>query len=108
MTNPIIPEAEVTAVKKVIEAVEELKELHKELHKDGSTSFNDSEDALDRIHILAYLHFLKGLIRSSGAIKELLEVSREDFEKDATNNGEMKISKVLERAMIFGLLDTLK
>ena len=108
MTNPIITEAEVTAVKKVIEAVEELKELHKELHKDGSTSFNDSGDALDRIHILAYLHFLKGLIRSSGAIKDLLEVSREDFEKESTNNGEMKISEVLERAMIFGLLSTLK
>ena len=105
MTNPIIPEAEVNVVKKVIEAVEELKELHKELHKDG---FNDSEDALDRIHILAYLHFLKGLIRSSGAIKDLLEVSREDFEKDATNNGEMKLSEVLERAMILGLLGTLK
>ena len=27
MKNPIIPEAEVTAVKKVIEAVEELKEI---------------------------------------------------------------------------------
>ena len=105
MTNPIIPEAEVTAVKKVIESVEELKELHKELHKDG---FNDSGDDLDRIHILAYLHFLKGLIRSSGAIKELLEVSREDFEKESTNNGEMRISEVLERAMIFGLLSTLK
>ena len=108
MTNPIIPEAEVTAVKKVIEAVEELKELHIELHKDDSSSFNDSEDTLDRIHILAYLHFLKGLIRSSGAIEDLLEVSREEFEKDATNNGEMKLSEALERAMILGWLGTLK
>ena len=104
MTNPIIPEAEVTAVKKVIEAVEELKEVHEE----NSPILNDSEDDLDRIHILAYLHFLKGLIRSSGAIEDLLEVSREEFEKDATNNGEMKLSEALERAMILGLLGTLK
>ena len=108
MKNPIITEAEVTAVKKVIEAVEELKELHKELHKDGSSILNDSEDTLDRIHILAYLHFLKGLIRSSSVIKDLLEVSREDFEKDATNNGEFKLSEVLRCAMVSELLDTLK
>ena len=104
MTNPIIPEAEVTAVKKVIEAVEELKEVHKKI----SPILNDSEDDLDRIHIVAYLHFVKELNESIGAIKELLEVSREDFEKDVTNNGEMKLSEVLRCVMISGLLDTLK
>lgn len=104
MTNPIIPEEEVLAVKKVIEAVEVLKELH----KGSSPIFNGSEDDLDRIHILAYLHFTKDLIGNSGAIKELLEVSREDFEKDATNNGEMKLSEVLRCAMVSELLDTLK
>ena len=104
MTNPIIPEAEVNAVKKVIEAVEELKEVHEE----NSPILNDSEDALDRIHILAYLHFIRDLIGSSGAIKELLEVSREDFEKDTTNNGEFKLSEVLRCAMVSELLDTLK
>ena len=104
MTNPIIPEAEVNAVKKVIEAVEELKEVH----KGSSPIINDSEDDLDRIHILAYLHFVKELKGSIGAIKELLETSREDFEKDVTNNGEMKLSEVLRCVMISGLLDTLK
>ena len=101
MTNPIIPEAEVNAVKKVIEAVEELKEVHEGI----SPIFNDSEDDLDRIHILAYLHFIKELIGSSGAIKDLLEVSREDFEKDATNNGELKVEDVLRNALLSELLD---
>ena len=104
MTNPIIPEVEVNAVKKVIEAVEELKEVH----KGSSPIFNDSEDDLDRIHTLAYLHFIKELIGSSEALKELLEVSREDFEKDATNNGEVKLSEVLRCVMVSELLDTLK
>ena len=102
MTNPIIPEAEVQAVKKVIEAVEELREVH----KDSSPVFNDSEDDLDRLHTLAYLHFIKYLIGSSSSIKELLEVSREDFEKDATNNGEMELSEVLINVMVSELLDT--
>ena len=104
MTNPIISEAEVTAVKKVIEAVEELKEVHKGL----SPILNDSEDDLDRIHSLAYLHFIKELIGDSGALKELLEISREDFEKDFTNNGELKVEDVLKNVMISELLDTLK
>ena len=104
MTNPIIPEAEVNAVKKVIEAVEELKEVHEGI----SPIFNGSEDDLDKIHIIAYLHFIKELIGSSGALKDLLEVSREDFEKDATNNGELKLSEVLRNAMISELLDALK
>ena len=101
MRNPIIPEAEVKAVN---EAVEELKEAHKGL----IPIFNDSEDDLDRIHILAYIHFAKDLIESSGAIKELLEISREDFEKEATNNGEKEISEVLLNVMVSELLDTLK
>ena len=104
MTNPIIPEAEVNAVKKVIEAVEELKEVH----EGGSPIFNDSEDDLDRIHTIAYLHFIKELIGSSEALKELLEVSREDFEKTATNNGEREVLEVLRNATISELLDTLK
>ena len=104
MTNPIIPEAEVNAVKKVIEVVEELKEVY----EGSSPILNDSEDDLDRIHILAYLHFIKELNGSIGAIKELLETSREDFEKTVTNNGEMKLSEVLRCVMIYGLLDTLK
>ena len=49
MTNPIIPEAEVTAVKKVIEAVEELKEIHG-CHR---PIFDNGEDDLDRIHIFS-------------------------------------------------------
>lgn len=104
MRNPIIPEAEVQAVKKVIESVEELKEVHEE----NSPILNDSEDDLDRIHILAYLHFIRDLIGSSGAIKELLEVSREDFEKDATNNGDIKVEDVLKNALLSEMVDILE
>ena len=92
MKNPIIPEAEVTAVKKVIEAVEELKEIHGCHHP----IFDNGEDDLDRIHILSYLHFVKDLIESGLILKELIEVSREDFEKTVTNISLME------------LLDTLK
>ena len=104
MKNPIIPEAEVTAVKKVIEAVEELKEIHS-CHE---PIFDNGEDDLDRIHILVYLHFVKDLIESGLILKELIEVSREDFEKTATNNGEREVFEVLRNATISELLDSLK
>ena len=104
MTNPIIPEAEVNAVKKVIEAVEELKEVHNGF----SPIFNGSEDDLVKLHTFAYLHFFKELIGSSVAIKDLLEVSREDFEKTATNNGEREVFEVLRNVTISELLDRVK
>ena len=104
MKNPIIPEAEVTAVKKVIEAVEELKKIHSCHHP----IFDNGEDDLDRLHILVYLHFVKDLIESGLTLKELIEVSREDFEKTATNNGEREISEVLRNATFSELLDSLK
>lgn len=104
MKNPIIPEAGVTAVKKVIEAVEELREIHK-LHQ---PIFDNGEDDLDRLHILVYLHFVNDLIESGLILKELIEVSREDFEKTATNNGEREVLEVLRNATFSELLDTLK
>ena len=104
MKNPIIPEAEVTAVKKVIEAVEELKEIHK-LHQ---PIFDNGEDDLDMLHILVYLHFVKDLIESGLILKELIEVSREDFEKTVTNNGEREVLEVLRNATFSELLDSLK
>ena len=104
MKNPIIPEAEVTAVKKVIEAVEELKEIHK-LHQ---PIFDNGEDDLDRLHTLVYLHFVKDLIERGLILKELIEVSREDFEKTATNNGEREVFEVLRNATLSELLDRVK
>ena len=102
MTNPIIPEAEVLAVKKVIEAVEELKEVH----KGSSPIFNDSEDDLDRLHTIVYLHFIKDLIGGSETVKYLFEQSREDFEKSVTNNGEREVKEVLLKAMLYELMET--
>ena len=104
MKNPIIPEEEVTAVKKVIEAFEELREIHY-CHK---PIFDNGEDDLDRLHILSYLHFIKDLIESGLILKELIEVSREDFEKTATNNGEREVFEVLRNVTISELLDRVK
>ena len=100
MKNPIIPEAEVKAVKKVIEAVKELKEIHKCIFP----VFGEETD-LDRIHTLAYLHFIKELIGDSLALEELLEMSREDCERRFTNNGEISIEEALKNAMLSELLD---
>lgn len=104
MKNPIIPEAEVTAVKKVIEAVEDLRGIHY-CHQ---PIFDNGEDDLDRVHILSYLHFVKDLIESGLILKELIEVSREDFEKTVTNNGEREVFEVLRNATISELLDRVK
>ena len=100
MKNPIIPEAEVKAVKKVIESVKELKEIHK-----CTLPVFGEETDLDRIHTLAYLHFIKELIGDSLALEELLKMSREDCERRFTNNGEISIEEVLKNAMLSELLD---
>lgn len=100
MTNPIIPEAEVLAVKKVIEAVEELKEIH----KNGRPVFND-EDDLDRVYILTYLHATKDLVEIIGVLKSLLEIPREDFEKLITHNGENEVKETLLRIMFHDLME---
>ena len=41
-------------------------------------------------------------------IKELIEISRDDFEKDATNNGEREVFEVLKNATFFELAGTLE
>ena len=102
MTNKIIPEAEVLAVKKVIEAVEELREIHKRT----IPIFEGIEDNLDRLHTLVYLHAIKGFVENSGVRKYLLEVSREDFEKFITNNGESEVGEVLLKLMLSELMET--
>ena len=102
MTNKIIPEAEVLAVKKVIEAFEELKEIHKRT----IPIFKGIEDNLDRLHSLIYLHAIKDLVEISGVLKGLLEDSREDFEKTITNNGEREVEEVLLKVMISELMES--
>lgn len=103
MKNPIIPEAEVRATKKVIEAVKELKEVHKR----NLPVFGEETD-LDRLHTIAYLHFVKELIEDAMAVKELLEVTREQFEKDVTNNGDIKLEDALRNAMLAEMLKVLE
>ena len=100
MTNPIIPEVEVLAVKKVIEAIEELKELHKRTNP----IFNGFEDDLDRVHILVYLHATKDLVEMGEVFKSLLGIPREDFEKAITNNGEFGVKEALLRVMTSDLI----
>ena len=103
MKNPIIPEAEVKAVKKVIESVKELKEIHK-----CTLPVFGEETDLDRLHTIAYLHFVKELIEDAMAVKELLEVTREKFEKDVTNNGDIKVEDALRNAMLAEMLKILE
>lgn len=103
MKNPIIPEAEVKATKKVIEAVKELKEVH----KCNSPVFGEETD-LDRLHTIVYLHFVKELIGNAEAVKELLEFTREQFEKNVTHNGDIKVEDALRNAMLSEMLKILE
>lgn len=102
MTNTIIPEAEVNAVKKVIEAVEELKTIH------SNNLPEVSKDELEAVHCLVFLHFVKELVGDSNTLKDLIDISREDFEKDITANGERTVSEALTKVMMHELLEALK
>lgn len=91
MKNSIIPQEEINAVKKVIEAVEELSRVH------ASTRpvFNNATK-VEAVHTFTYLNCTEELFHSTGALKQLLDVSEEEFVKVATGNGKRTIEQILE------------
>ena len=51
---------------------------------------------------------MSGQVDKKTVIKDLLEKSREDFEKDATNNGDIKVEDVLKNALLSEMADILE
>ena len=84
MRNPVIPAEEEVAVKKVIEALEELKEVHFRIKPNASEAGNS--DVL-MLHSLVYLDNVHKLVEAGTLLKNILEMTEEDFVKTVNATG---------------------
>ena len=103
MRNPIIPEAEVKAVKKVIEALEELKKVHLCTKPNASEAGNS--DVL-MLHSLVYLDNVHKLVEAGTLLKSIFEMTQEDFVKTVNATG-CSVEEMLVKVMAHKLNELL-
>ena len=84
MRNPVIPAEEEVAVKKVIEALEELKKVHFRTTPNASEAGNN--DVL-MLHSLVYLDNVHKLVEAGTLLKSIFEMTQEDFVKTVNATG---------------------
>ena len=95
MKNPILPEQEVEAVKKLIEGMDEVWKAHKDFRPNLNAPCNE----LERIHTIVYLEALKDAMRGLSALKTMIECSEGEFEAIATLHGKYDVHDVLLHKM---------
>lgn len=96
MKNVTISDKEREAVKKVLEAVEELTSIR------NDTKFPDADSisTVEKIHSLLYLSFIGDLKETIEALTSLLDENEEKFIQIITEKGKYNLDEVLVKAMI--------
>lgn len=84
MRNPVIPAEEEVAVKKVIEALEELKEVHFRMKPNASEAGNSY---VLMLHSLVYLDNVHKLVEAGTILNSIFELTEEDFVKTVNATG---------------------
>ena len=95
MRNPVIPAEEEVAVKKVIEALEELKGVHFRTKPNALEAGNS--DVL-MLHSLVYLDSVHKLVEAGTLLKDIFEMTKEDFVKIVNATG-YSVEEVLVKVM---------
>ena len=95
MRNPVIPAEEEVAVKKVIEALEELKKVHFRTTPNASEAGNN--DVL-MLHSLVYLDNVHKLVEAGTLLKDIFEMTEKDFVKIVNETG-YSVKEVLVKVM---------
>ena len=103
MRNPVIPAEEEVAVKKVIEALEELKKVHLRIKPNASEAGNS--DVL-MLHSLVYLDNVHKLVEAGILLKDIFEMTEEDFVKIVNKTG-CSVEEVLVKVMAHKLNELL-
>ena len=103
MRNPVIPAEEEVAVKKVIEALEELKEVHFRMKPNASEAGNS--DVL-MLHSLVYLDNVHKLVEAGTLLKSIFEMTQEDFVKTVNATG-CSVEEMLVKVMAHKLNELL-
>ena len=101
MKNPILPEQEVEAVKKLIEGMDDVKNAHENFRP----NLNAPCDELERLHTLVYLEALGDVMRGLSALKTMLEGPRDEFEDIVTLHAKRDVHDVLLHKMATMMMD---
>ena len=105
MNNSILPQKEVEKVQNLIKAHEELKVCH--LADKITSEKLEKASTLEQIHIALYLEMLKDLVRTIGALKDLMEIPAEEFYDKITNKGELSLDEVKMNVMVNAMMKSI-
>ena len=100
MRNPVIPAEEEVAVKKVLEALEELKEVHFRTTPNALEARNN--DVL-MLHSLVYLDSIHELVEAGILLKDIFEMTEEDFVETITKTFGCSVEEMLVKMMAYKL-----
>ena len=103
MRNPVIPAEEEVAVKKVIEALEELKKVHLRTKPNASEAGNSD---VIMLHSLVYLDNVHKLVEAGTLLKSIFEMTQEDFVKTVNATG-CSVEEMLVKVMAHKLNELL-
>ena len=103
MRNPVIPAEEEVAVKKVIEALEELKEVH---FRTTPNALEAGNNEVLMLHSLVYLDSVHKLVEAGTLLKNILEMTEENFVKIVNETG-CSVEEVLVKVMAHQLVELL-
>ena len=103
MRNPVIPAEEEVAVKKVLEALEELKEVRFRTKPNASEAGNSD---VIMLHSLVYLDNVHKLVEAGTLLKSIFEMTEEDFVKTVNKTG-CSVEEVLVKVMAHKLNELL-
>ena len=103
MRNPVIPAEEEVAVKKVIEALEELKEVH---FRTTPNALEAGNNEVLMLHSLVYLDNVHKLVEAGTLLKNILEMTEENFVKIVNETG-CSVEEVLVKVMAHQLVELL-
>ena len=103
MKNPMLPESELRILGELFEKVDKLVENHEKTSLTPSVVAKASD--IEQIHIVMYMDLVKDLVLATRTIKDLLEISEEEFIKAMTDDGERSLEEVKKVMMMKMLAD---
>lgn len=101
MKNAMLPESELKILGEIFQKVDELLENHEKTPL--SMGMIEKASDAEQLHIVMYMDMLKDMVVDIKTLKDLLEVSEEDFIKSVTDNGKRTMREV-KRVMMMKMI----
>ena len=101
MKNKMLPESELRILEDVFKKIDELMENHEKTPLTPNKVASASE--IEQIHIVMYMDCLKDLITATKVLKDLLDISEEEFIEAITKGGKLPLAEV-KRAMMLKMI----